>query len=769
MPRHAVNPGLAAVCNAASDAMAVVRLSNRSILLANASFKALYADDEALAADSVAAMLSSLTSDSYGPQSVEIHGVALAIRPELVALSDADDCALLVLRGASIRDLAERLSLAYKATSEGIWDWDVQSNELIWSERYMQMVGLDASTFKPAAETFFDQLHPDDRPRIEQAVEDHLVRKVPFDVEYRQQHVDGHYIHVHARGQALWDADGQATRMVGSVEDIREQIATRQALNETETRFQQLAENIPGAIFRYMLRQDGSHEIEYMSPGCLGIWEVDAATIEGDPAALWAMIIDEDIESVQESVAQSAETLTPWDIQFRVVTPSGNHKCLHGRGLPRRGEEGAVVWNTLVLDISDQVKMEAELRESRELFYRSQKTESLGQLTGGLAHDFNNLLAIILGNLELLSDKLDDRLHSVMLDSALNATRRGRDLTHSLLAFARRATLQPEPLAVDVVADDLTQLLKRTLPASIDFSTEAAWALPLLVVDRSAFESALLNLVLNARDAVGKTGQIRIRFDKRSISADNSNKLPPGDYVVVEVIDNGEGISDDVLSRVFEPFYTTKSEGEGSGLGLSIVDGFVNQSGGSIAITSQPGEGTTVTMLFPAYSDADTESHPIDEAEDLSRARCTHTVLVVEDEPEVRDMLCRRLESEGYRVLAADDGERGKSLLSEHLDSIDLVLTDYVMPGPVQGSDLAEFVKAANPDLPVVLLSGFVTASDLGKTGSSKSIDARLDKPVDKADLLSTLDQLITVYLGQRSANDDHNSEVSTGTDRHPA
>ncbi len=758
MAESSVDPTVAAICDAASDAMAVMRPSTGDVLHRNAALVSLFQNDEARASEQLEAMLKALDDGEFEASSIEAHGVVLALRPKLIPLPGEEELSLLVLRSSSVRELAERLGLTYKATDKGIWDWDVRSNELIWSERYMQMVGLNASTFKPEGNTFFDQLHPEDRPDVERAVEAHLVSKVPFDVEYRQQHIDGSYIRVHALGQALWDDDGNPTRMVGSVEDIEEKLATREALNETETRFQHLAENIPGAIFRYMLRPDGSHEIEYMSPGCLDIWEVDAATIEGDPAALWAMILEEDIESVQKSVARSAELLAPWDVQYRMVTPSGKRKCLHGRGLPRRLDDGSVVWNTLVLDISDQVTMEAELRESRELFHRSQKSESLGQLTGGLAHDFNNLLAIILGNLELLSDKLDDSLHNVMLESALNATRRGRDLTQSLLAFARRATLQPEPLAVDVVADDLTNLLRRTLPSSIDFSTEIAWDLPLLVLDRAAFESALLNLVLNARDAVGTSGRIRLRFDKQAIDASNSENLAPGDYVLVEVSDDGEGISDDALARVFEPFYTTKSDGQGSGLGLSIVDGFVNQSGGSISIASKKGEGTTISMHFPAYTgSADLVDSPPDVEHQTDRSQ---TILVVEDEPEVRDMLRRRLENEGYDVICAADGEAGKLAFDDNLETVDLVLTDYVMPGPVQGSELASYVKSRNRRLPVVLLSGYVSASDRDVTSSTQDIDARLDKPADKSDLLSTVHQLIMIYRDAPPANDEHDAAM---------
>ncbi len=762
MDRSPIDKTIATVCDAASDAMVVVRVEDGEVQHSNEAALSLFHEDGALLAREVSLAHEALKAGNVEARAVEIHGIVFSVRPQLVPLPDSDDLALLLLRTGSVNELTERLSLTYKAINKGIWDWDTRTNELVWSEHYMQMVGLDVSTFKPEADTFFDCLHPDDRPRIEKAVENHLVTREPFDVVYRQRHVDGSYIDVHALGQAVWDDQGKPTRMVGSVEDIGEQLATRKALNETETRFKHLAENIPGAIFRYMLRPDGSHEIEYMSPGCLDIWEVDAATIEGDPAALWAMIVEEDIVAVQESVAKSAEDLTPWNIVYRVVTPSGKHKSLHGRGLPRRRADGGVVWNTLVLDISDQVNMEAELRESRELFHRAQKSESLGQLTGGLAHDFNNLLAIILGNLELLSDRLDDEAYKVMLDSALNATRRGRDLTQSLLAFARRATLQPEPLAVDVVVEDLTRLLHRTLPASIDFETEVEEDLPRLALDRAAFESALLNLVLNARDAVGRNGRIRLGFSKRYLDADNEQSLPAGDYVAIEVSDDGKGISKEAIARVFEPFFTTKGEGKGTGLGLSIVDGFVSQSGGAISIDSVEGEGTTIFMLFPAHSGDAGETNDRVEATSSYLVTGSHTVLVVEDEPELRRMLCLRLETENYRVLSAADGEEAKKVFYDNRDQIDLVLTDYVMPGPVQGSDLANYVKAARSDMPVVLLSGFVDAADKDLEASGRNIDARLDKPVDKADLLSTLHELIMAYRGITPANDSKADGSST-------
>jgi len=742
-----LDPTAIAVCEAAADPMLIVSFPAQRVLFANAALLRWTGLSSDRVVGQEAECLSDTPLPSAGSQRWRIRARDGRLQPVSVRISSCEgsDLVAVTVSTGACQELEERLALTYAAAHEGIWDWNPQSNELIWSERFIEMVGLDRSSFEPKLRFFLDRLHPTDRARIEGALDDHLTNGTAFDVTYLLRHEDGHYLTVHARGQAVWDANGDAKRMVGTVEDISEQVATRDALNQTEARFRDLADNVPGAIFRYVMHPDGSDEIEYMSPGCVDIWEIDAATIQGQPAALWEMILDEDFQTMQQSVLRSAETLQPWDNQWRVRTASGKLKWLHGRGMPTRLEDGGTMWNTLILDTTEQRTTEAALQESRELFYRAQKTESLGQLTGGLAHDFNNLLAVILGNLELLADTADPGSRQKYIDDALNAAKRGRELTHGLLAFARRASLAPEPIDIETVITNLTRLLERTLPESIRFETSIAPDLPQLVLDRAAFESALLNLVINARDAIDRDGCITLSFRDSATMPGGGPDCADGHYVEVEVEDTGAGMDAEMLKRVFEPFFTTKDEGKGSGLGLSIVEGFVTQSGGSIRIDSNPGKGTTVRMRFPVRAAVRSEqlSGGLDCTADDEDSFTGRTVLVVEDENDVRRMLCNRLRQEGFTVLEAATGAEGIALFDAQRDNVDLVLTDSVMPGLVQGADLARHVQAESPQTPIVVVSGYMGDHHADKESELAFVNARLDKPADKRQLLTTVRQAL--------------------------
>lgn len=741
-----------ALCKATIDPLAIYESASGTVICLNDSFaRMLERPVDELYSESIHVILGRESVDDI-PSVLSLargSGSRVTVFPKTVQLDGERGITALFLQPTIISELQQRLDLTYAAANQGLWDWDVRSNELIWSDRFIRMVGLDPELFTPTLDTFLERLHPDDRDRVQQALSAHISEGRPYDIAYRLKHEAGHYIHVHAFGQAVWDPQGKPVRMVGSVDDISEQIATKAALTETEYRFQQMAENIPGAIFRYILHPDGRDEMEYMSPGCLDIWEVEATAIEHDASAVWAMVLEEDLPDMQRSVMQSAQELKPWNHRWRIRTPSGKTKWLHGRGLPTRQDNGSVLWNSLILDVTEQFEMEAELQRSRELFHRAQKTESLGQLTGGLAHDFNNLLTVVLGNLELINTSGDPEKRQAYVSDALRAVKHGKELTQSLLAFARRATLQPEPLTMDSVLSDLETLLRRTLPSSIDFRIRTDDGLPTLTLDRAAFESALLNLVINARDAVGDDGRIEVVFRSRRIVSKNEVGLPSGDYVEIEVNDNGSGMPQEFLDRVLEPFFTTKGEGSGTGLGLSIVDGFVRQSGGTMIIDSEEGKGTCVCLLFPASAEPaasaiDVTRHTPDEVGDGEDAATTGTILVVEDEPAVRHVITQNLLAHGYEVIQAENGDAGRQLFDAQRDAISAVLTDYVMPGELHGGALARYIKSVSPETPVVLLSGYV---DLDKfdddNDQAAAADARLDKPVERDVLVRTIGRLL--------------------------
>jgi signal transduction histidine kinase/CheY-like chemotaxis protein len=379
---------------------------------------------------------------------------------------------------------------------------------------------------------------------------------------------------------------------------------------------------------------------------------------------------------------------------------SGHHLEIRRTPMPDGG---------FVLTVSDMTKRaqaEGVLREA-------QKMQAIGQLTGGIAHDFNNLLQVILGNLEFVRVKLDgDAKLQQRIERAAWAAERGATLTGQLLAFARKQPLAPAPVDLAATMPDLIPLLRRTLGEHIEVRYVETAGLWPAMADPAQLESAVLNLALNARDAMPSGGRLTIELGNKVIDdlyARHNAEVTPGDYAMVAVSDTGHGMTPEILARVFEPFFTTKPDGKGTGLGLAMVFGFVKQSGGHVKIYSEPGEGTTVKIYLPRAVGAAIAIQPMGVPVELPRG--TGTLLLVEDEAAVREVACAILTDLGYRVLEAADGEEALRVFGAHAGSVDLLLTDVVLPGRVRGRELAERVQALRPDLPVVFMSGYTENS----------------------------------------------------------
>lgn len=539
-------------------------------------------------------------------------------------------------------------------------------------------------------------------------------------------------------------SDGDPTAWIAFLRNVTPIIEREARLQDSERRFRDLASNIPGAIFRYVIKPDGGDEIEYMSPGCLDIWELESDVIQGDPAQLWGMIDEADLPGMQASVAESAQHLATWSRRWRITTPSGKRKWLHGRAQSTALDNGDILFNTLILDISQQVATQQALASSREQLHQAQKLEAIGQLTGGVAHDFNNLLAVVLGNLELLAEDPDSKDREAFIDDSLHAARRGRDLTRSLLSFARRATLEPEPLELNDVVREMDRIVRRVISETISLEVSLLGGLWPVSVDRASLDSAILNLVINARDAMDGAGRLTIetanvRLDERYIS-DRKEDAKPGRYVMLAVTDTGVGIPPEKITKVVDPFFTTKAVGTGSGLGLSMVQGFVKQSGGVLRIYSEVGVGTTVKLFFPT---SDTRPEQRLEFETDLRAVNPKGVrlLVAEDQPDVRRVIATRLKRTGYQVTTAADGDEALATFHRH-GPFDLVLTDVVMPGGLQGGKLAHALRETDPDLPVVFMSGY--PGEAAAHGNGLPADApKLMKPVDAETLIRTIDETL--------------------------
>jgi len=464
-----------------------------------------------------------------------------------------------------------------------------------------------------------------------------------------------------------------------------------------------------------------------------------------------------------------------YDIEYRIIRPDGNMRWIFGRGRVVRDLAGTPVrYSGVDLDITDRKATEAALayaKEQLELMnqileervrertaqleaeaarrieaearlHQAQKMEAVGQLTGGVAHDFNNILQVIVGNLEIARIAIqrgtrpggDGDANAMVLraiETMQRASQSAKQLVHRLLAFSRRQVLEPAETDVNALIADMSDMIARTLGETIHITTTLEPGLPRAFVDRNQLESALLNLVVNARDAMPEGGSLMIETAEVAIDKADGDVMP-GRYVTLRVRDTGCGIAREHLAKVFEPFFTTKETGKGSGLGLSMIYGFVQQSGGHLRIDSAVGKGTEVGIYLPAASGAGAAAGaaaPAAAAAPLPRAEAGETILLVEDNEDVRRLGVAALESLGYRVLQASTAAAALALLnSPDAPRVDLLFTDVVLPGGMSGQGLADEAHARHPGLPVLFASGY----------SSRGIPAGADDhPIPESVLLN--------------------------------
>ncbi|MGD0719913.1 MAG: PAS domain S-box protein [Roseiarcus sp.] len=389
---------------------------------------------------------------------------------------------------------------------------------------------------------------------------------------------------------------------------------------------------------------------------------------------------------------------------------------------------GRRIFTGFVRDLTSRQRMEEELRQS-------QKMEAIGQLTGGIAHDFNNLLTVLSGNLEMLEAVLETPLQRELVREAQDATQDGAKLTAQLLAFGRRQPLNPELADVGQIMANFSDLLRRTLGEPIELRTIVTGSPHLTVVDAPQLQNALLNLTINARDAMPRGGRLTIEISQTRLDSDYAQMYPEvrtGPYVLITVTDTGAGMSETVRRRAFEPFFTTKPAGAGTGLGLSMVYGFVKQSGGNIQLYSEPGRGTSVRIFLPAAAAARTAvPASTADAPTVALPQGSETILVVEDDGRVRRVTVARLRGLGYRVIEAENAAAALVALSNHPD-VAMVFTDVVMPGGMSGDELAEAAQTARPDVRILFTSGYAEP-EIAKQGLGAG--AWLKKPYTAAEL----------------------------------
>ena len=496
----------------------------------------------------------------------------------------------------------------------------------------------------------------------------------------------------------------------------------------SEVTFSSVVENSPDSI----LIVDRERRIQFINRLEHG-FEMDR--VLGQPAELFVPENDRaEVVAAVEHVLRTGETTS---YETHLDAPAGTRRFrTRVAAIPNDGNVDRVMM--VATDVTAQQGAELERRRMAEQLQQAQKMEAIGQLTGGVAHDFNNLLTAISGNLELARlNNLgpDERDHH--LSEALEAVRRGSTLTQQLLAFSRRQTLRPQAVdASSLIA--LTQpMLQRMLGETIDIRVRNREDLWTCRVDPGQLENALLNLAVNARDAMPRGGELVIECSNITTTGNGEASLPAGDYVKIIVKDCGEGMTPEVAAQAFEPFFTTKEVGRGSGLGLSMVHGFVHQSGGHVELSSEPNVGTSVVIFLPAdRTDAPTE---VRQARSGQRKQGKgERVLVVEDNDQLRDLTVRILESLGYRAEAVVRADLALDRITRK-PSIELLFSDVVLPGGMSGFELAAQLRSSMPELPVVFVSGYPT--EAGQRGEHYEV---LQKPYTTEELARTVRQAFT-------------------------
>ncbi len=729
--------------------------------------------------------------------------VDVTLERERLTGLESDNAALMAELTGRLRDTQERereLDFAMRAGRFGAWSLDLAAGELTASDACKTIFGRDPARPFTYAERL-EAVHPDDRGRMEAALHQAVETGEDYDVIYRIRRPDGQTRWINSRGQAYAGAQGHSTRLAGVSSDVtleHRQERMRQALVELGDMFrdQRNPDEIGFAAAELIGRTLGVSRAGYglidpvaetitiardwNAPGIQTLAGVlhfrdFGSYIDDLKRGETAVVSDARLDPRTRDGAAALEAISARAFVNLPLTEAGglvallylNHEGV--RDFPeeemsfirevaertrsateRRRAEQALA--DLAASLESQVQARTrELMTAEEALRQSQKMEAVGQLTGGLAHDFNNLLTGIAGSLELIEARIaEGRFGAVerYLAAAQGAAKRAAALTHRLLAFSRRQTLDPRPTDVNRLVAEIEELVRRTVGPGIEIEVVQAGGLWPTLVDPNQLENAILNLCINARDAMPDGGRITIETANKWLDhrAGAERDLPPGQYVSLCVTDTGTGMTPEVIARAFDPFFTTKPLGEGTGLGLSMIYGFARQSGGQVRIYSEVGEGTTMCVYLPRdHSGADAQEDEVPSTGQRPEHGSGEVVLVIDDEPTIRMLITEVLEQLGYGSIEAPDGPSGLRVLQAGA-RVDLVITDVGLPGGMNGRQVADAARVLRPGLRVLFITGYAENAVVGN-GHLEPGMAVLTKPFQ----MSTLGERVQALLRSRA------------------
>lgn len=591
-----------------------------------------------------------------------------------------------------------RLRTAMQAASMGAWEWDAATNHTTWDENFKNLVGEGPVEAASSPEGVLGYMVPEDRPRFLEAVKRCSVTGERYELEFRIHRPDGEIRWISDQGRATLDESGRVVRFQGVAQDVTERRKAERALRESEERLHLALETAELGMWEWLPGADSF----YLDDRECRLLGVTPATAPKTSLEFIQLVHSDDREIVVEAVKRAFRTGESSAGEVRVRMPDGNYRWLTSTGRIVRDALGNIeIVRGITLDITHRRKLEEQLR-------LAQKMEAIGQLAGGVAHDFNNLLTVIRGHTELILDGAagnQQLQHNAM--AVQEAARRAASITQQLLAFSRRQVLQPHVLDLNQVVTKSAELLRRLIPANIelhiDTATEPLW----IKADASQLEQVLMNLVVNARDAMPAGGKLQLTT--RSVPADSPAirrqiGMPEVNYVLLTVRDTGVGMDADTQDHIFDPFFTTKEPGKGTGLGLATVYGVVKQSSGWVFVESELGKGSAFLLFFPETA-AGSDREATKSARP-GKSTGNETILVAEDQEDVRALAVAYLTSLGYTVLAAENGESALDLAERQSGQIHLLLTDAMMPR-MSGLALARRLRERRPGIKVLYISGY--------------------------------------------------------------
>lgn len=644
---------------------------------------------------------------SYGP--IDEDGAPNGVGGVLVVCTETTEQ---VLTARRLAQSEERLQLALSCGSGiGTWDWDVPSDRLVADARFAELHGVDAALAAAGAPVaaFLAAIHPDDLPTVRSNIVAALAGAEVFSAEYRLVQSDGGVRWVAAQGRCIMAPDGKPLRFPGVGVDIT-------ARRGAEAELRQLNADLEQQVIERSSERGTTWEVSPLLMSVINLddgrfarvnpaWTTTLGWTGADltGADFTALLHPDDLAASQAAFELVRQGKPVLNFENRYRDSAGTYHWLSWVAVPENGK----LYSTS-RDVTAEKAAQADLVRAQEQLRQSQKMEAVGQLTGGLAHDFNNLMTIIRSSTDFLRRRdLPEERRRRYVDAISDTVDRAAKLTSQLLAFARRQPLVPEVFDVGAQVEAITDLIRPLVGGRVEIALELCETPCFAHADIGQFETALINLAVNGRDAMDGEGSLTFRVELVDrIPAVRVHPARKGEFVAVSVIDTGSGIPEDKLEAIFEPFYTTKEVGKGTGLGLSQSFGFALQSGGEIEVVSVQGQGARFTLYLPRAGAPRSQPKAAERSLDAVSGPRGHCILVVEDNKEVGEFSTELLHDLGYKTRWVGSAREALALLAEDQTPFDLVFSDVIMPG-MNGVELAGAIRDAYPGLPVILTSGY--------------------------------------------------------------